>query len=103
MIAHRNVIANIMQVRWHEEPGRRAKGVETQIQLGLLPFSHIYGLVVVAQVGTYRGDGVIVLPKFELKTLLETIQRFKINFMHIVGLTQRVLPCLEDGDDEWLY
>ncbi|KAI2605084.1 acetyl-CoA synthetase-like protein [Hypoxylon fragiforme] len=84
MIAHRNVIANIMQVRWHEEPGRRAKGVETQIQLGLLPFSHIYGLVVVAQVGTYRGDGVIVLPKFELKTLLETIQRFKINFMHIV-------------------
>ncbi|KAI1392337.1 acetyl-CoA synthetase-like protein [Hypoxylon trugodes] len=84
MIAHRNVIANMMQIRWHEDPGRRAKGVETQVQLGLLPFSHIYGLVVVVQAGTYRGDEVIVLPKFELKTLLETIQRFKIQVMHIV-------------------
>ncbi|KAI1466557.1 acetyl-CoA synthetase-like protein [Daldinia caldariorum] len=84
MIAHRNVIANMMQIRWHEDPGRRAKGVETQVQLGLLPLSHIYGLVVVSQGGTYRGDAVIVLPKFELKTLLEIIQRYKINFMHIV-------------------
>ncbi|KAI2637667.1 acetyl-CoA synthetase-like protein [Hypomontagnella submonticulosa] len=84
MIAHRNVIANMMQVRWHEDPGRRAKGVETQVQLGLLPLSHIYGLVVCAQAGTYRGDSVIVLPRFELKSLLETIQRFKVNFMHIV-------------------
>ncbi|KAI6088484.1 acetyl-CoA synthetase-like protein [Hypoxylon rubiginosum] len=84
MIAHRNVISNIMQIRWHEEPGRRAKGVETHNQIGLLPFSHIYGLVVVALAGTYRGDGVIVLPKFELTTFLETIQRFKVNFMHIV-------------------
>ncbi|KAI1803857.1 acetyl-CoA synthetase-like protein [Daldinia bambusicola] len=84
MIAHRNVIANMMQLRWHEDPGRRAKGVETQVQLGLLPLSHIYGLVVVAQGGTYRGDAVIILPKFELKTLLEVIQRYKINFMHIV-------------------
>ncbi|KAK6952084.1 hypothetical protein Daesc_006613 [Daldinia eschscholtzii] len=84
MVAHRNVIANMMQIRWHEDPGRRAKGVETQVQLGLLPLSHIYGLVVVAQAGTYRGDAVIILPKFELKILLETIQRYKINFMHIV-------------------
>ncbi|KAI1654715.1 acetyl-CoA synthetase-like protein [Daldinia decipiens] len=84
MIAHRNVIANVMQFRCHEDPGRKAKGIETQVQLGLLPLSHIYGLVVVAQAGTYRGDSVIILPKFELKTLLETIQRYKINFMHIV-------------------
>ncbi|KAI1212665.1 acetyl-CoA synthetase-like protein [Annulohypoxylon truncatum] len=84
MIAHRNVIANMMQLRWHEDPGRRMKGVETQVQLGLLPFSHIYGLVVTAQAGTYRGDEVIVLPKFELTALLEVIQGFKVQFMHIV-------------------
>ncbi|KAI1454058.1 acetyl-CoA synthetase-like protein [Annulohypoxylon moriforme] len=84
MIAHRNVIANVMQIRWHDDPGRRMKGVETQVQLGLLPFSHIYGLVVIAQAGTYRGDEVIVLPKFELKALLEVIQKFKVQFMHIV-------------------
>ncbi|KAI8623142.1 acetyl-CoA synthetase-like protein [Xylariaceae sp. FL1651] len=84
MIAHRNIIANAMQIRWHEEPGRRQKGVETQTQIGQLPMSHIYGLVVVVNAAAYRGDSVVVLPRFELKTLLECIQRFKINFMHLV-------------------
>ncbi|KAJ8109614.1 hypothetical protein ONZ43_g6084 [Nemania bipapillata] len=84
MIAHRNVIANLMQIRWHEDAGRRQNGVETQTQIGLLPLSHIYGLVVIANAGAYRGDGTIILPRFELTTLLESIQRFKINFMHLV-------------------
>ncbi|KAI1500621.1 hypothetical protein F5X99DRAFT_385410 [Biscogniauxia marginata] len=84
MVAHRNVIANMMQVRWHEQPGREAKGIQTQVELGLLPLSHIYGLVVIAFAGVYRGDEVIILPRFELDTLLECIQRFKINFMHLV-------------------
>ncbi|KAI2617130.1 acetyl-CoA synthetase-like protein [Hypoxylon sp. NC1633] len=84
MISHRNVIANILQIRWHEESSRRARGVETQVAIGLLPLSHIYGLVVVAQACTYRGDGVIILPKFELKTFLQTIQKHKINQLHIV-------------------
>ncbi|KAI1433280.1 hypothetical protein GGR50DRAFT_515723 [Xylaria sp. CBS 124048] len=84
MIAHRNIIANVMQLRWHEDVGRRQKGVETQTQIGLLPMSHIYALVVVANSGVYRGDRTIVMPRFELKPFLESIQRFKINFMHLV-------------------
>ncbi|RYC65745.1 hypothetical protein CHU98_g416 [Xylaria longipes] len=84
MIAHRNIIANAMQIRWHEETGRRQKGVETQRQIGLLPMSHIYALVMVVNTGAYRGDGTIVLPRFELKTFLECIQKFKINFLHVV-------------------
>ncbi|OTB03922.1 hypothetical protein M426DRAFT_321224 [Hypoxylon sp. CI-4A] len=87
MIAHRNMIANMMQIVAFEEPARKEKGVETQVELGLLPLSHIYGLTVVAQTGTYRGDEVIILPKFELKTLLETIQKYKVNFMHLVPPT----------------
>ncbi|KAI0012056.1 acetyl-CoA synthetase-like protein [Xylariaceae sp. FL0662B] len=84
MIAHRNVIANMMQVRWHEDPGRKARNVETQVQAGILPFSHIYGLVVVTQAGPYRGDSTVVLPRFEFQTFLECIQKFKINMMHVV-------------------
>ncbi|KAI0413270.1 hypothetical protein F5X98DRAFT_352530 [Xylaria grammica] len=84
MIAHRNIIANVMQIRWHEETGRQQKAIETQTQIGLLPMSHIYGLVVVVNTGLYRGDGVIVLPRFEFTTFLQTIQKFKINFMHLV-------------------
>ncbi|KAH8662127.1 hypothetical protein BX600DRAFT_382106 [Xylariales sp. PMI_506] len=84
MISHRNVIANVMQARWFESVGRKKNGVSTQITLGLLPLSHIYGLVLAAHASIYRGDGVIILPKFDLKGLLETIQRFKISFLYLV-------------------
>lgn len=84
MISHRNVISNMMQIRWYESVGRQEKGIETQIALGLLPISHIYGLVVVTLGAIYRGDAVIILPRFELKRLLETIERFKVNFLYLV-------------------
>jgi long-subunit acyl-CoA synthetase (AMP-forming) len=87
MIAHINVIANMMQIRWHDSVGRKAKGGPIQITLGLLPLSHIYGLVVIALSSVYNGDGVIILPKYEIKSLLETIQKFKINFLYLVRIS----------------
>ncbi|KEZ41351.1 hypothetical protein SAPIO_CDS7464 [Scedosporium apiospermum] len=84
MIAHANVIANILQVTTYESVPRKQNGVGTQVSLGLLPFSHIYALVVICHVGTYRGDEIIVLPKFDLKTLLAAVQNFKIRQMCIV-------------------
>ncbi|KAK6189628.1 GAL4 enhancer protein [Pestalotiopsis sp. IQ-011] len=84
MISHRNVIANMMQIRWFESVNREEQGIETQTTLGLLPISHIYGLVVVTLSAIYRGDAVIILPRFELKGLLDTVQRFKINFLYLV-------------------
>jgi len=84
MISHRNCIANMMQIRWHEEPGRRSHGIETQAQMGLLPMSHIYGLVFISLAAMYRGDETFVLPKFELPTLLKCVQENKVNFMHLV-------------------
>jgi len=85
MIAHANVIANILQVTTYESVPRKQNGVGTQVSLGLLPFSHIYALVVICHVGTYRGDEIIVLPKFDLKALLAAVQNFKIRQMCIVS------------------
>ncbi|KAI2627219.1 hypothetical protein GGS21DRAFT_540714 [Xylaria nigripes] len=84
MIAHYNIIANVMQIRTYEDVARSQRDSQTQTQVGLLPLSHIYGLVVVATTGTYRGDGTIILPRFELKTLLQAIQKHRINMMHLV-------------------
>ncbi|KAG7291737.1 hypothetical protein NEMBOFW57_001757 [Staphylotrichum longicolle] len=84
MISHQNVIANTMQYCLFEDVGRKKNGVDTQVELGLLPFSHIYGLVVVAHSATWRGDEVIVLPKFELTDFLRAIERFKINHIPLV-------------------
>ena len=84
MVSHRNVIANVMQYTLHESYGRKKFGVETQVVLGLLPFSHIYGLVVIAHGATWRGDEVVVLPKFDLTQYLQAIHKFKINHLLVV-------------------
>jgi acyl-CoA synthetase (AMP-forming)/AMP-acid ligase II len=84
MITHRNVIANTLQFTVHETVGRKKFGIETQNVVGVLPFSHIYGLVIVGHVSYYRGDQVIVLPKYDLTTFLASIEKHKINSLVIV-------------------
>jgi acyl-CoA synthetase (AMP-forming)/AMP-acid ligase II len=91
MISHRNVIANILQYCIYEDVARKKQGVETQVELGLLPFSHIYGLQVIAHSGTWRGDEIIVLPKFELTQFLHAIETFKINHLLVVRALRRLL------------
>ena len=53
-------------------------------QTGLLPFSHIYGLIVLIHVGPYRGDGVVVMPRYDFAGMLQSIQRYKINILYLV-------------------
>ncbi|KAM5346992.1 hypothetical protein ACJ41O_009997 [Fusarium nematophilum] len=83
-ITHHNVIANILQMTVQDGVGRKAAGVDTQVQLGLLPLSHIYGLVPVAHYGVYNGDETVILPRFELKSLLNAVQKFKIEQLALV-------------------
>lgn len=86
MISHRNVIANTLQISAFEKNYRDRGGPSFKdVGLGLLPQSHIYGLVVICHAGPYRGDQIIVLPKFELKPFLTSIQRFKITSLFLVS------------------
>lgn len=91
MISHRNVIANTMQIKTFDKPYRDniIKDLRNQSDyiencLGLLPMSHIYGLVVICHASVYRGDGVIVLPKFDFPTTLQAIQDHKISTLFLV-------------------
>lgn len=90
MISHYNVIANTLQINTYEAPYRQMLCEEegnthyTENALGLLPLSHIYGLIVIAHSSTYRGDGVIVLPKYDFKWLLTSIQDYKISMLFLV-------------------
>ena len=90
MISHRNVIANTLQIKTYEKPQRdplKVPGSQydyTDVALGLLPQSHIYSLVVICHSTTYRGDQVVNLPKFEMASYLNAIQRFKINTLYLV-------------------
>ncbi|KAJ9612070.1 hypothetical protein H2200_003665 [Cladophialophora chaetospira] len=86
MISHRNVIANTLQISLYDKPARDALGGPNyqDVALGLLPQSHIYALIVICHASTYRGDQVIILPRFELNHYLNAIQTYKINTLLIV-------------------
>ena len=104
MISHYNVLANTVQISTYEAPHREKLRKElnlteyTETCLGLLPMSHIYGLIVISHLGPYRGDAVIVLPKYDFKWLLQSIQDYKIQMLYlvppmIIHLTKEAKTC----------
>ncbi|KAF4440626.1 putative phenylacetyl-CoA ligase [Fusarium austroafricanum] len=84
MISHRNVIANVLQLTTYECVSRQKDGIETQACLGALPFSHIYGLLIISFASTFRGDEVVVLPEFDLEKALIAVQTYKIAHLNVV-------------------
>ena len=84
-ISHYNIISNVLQRATFEAPWReKNNNGASEVVIGFLPFSHIYGLVLICHTSTYRGDQVIVLPKFDLTHFLKSIERFKIEELFVV-------------------
>jgi ribosome assembly protein SQT1 len=75
-----------MQIAVYDKASRDKAGGKDYLEnaLGLLPQSHIYGLIVICHVSTYRGDGCIILPKFDMHHYLTAIAKFDINTLYIV-------------------
>lgn len=51
--------------------------------LGVLPFFHIYGLTCLVQQPLHRGIEVVVMPGFDLKLFLASIQKHKITYIYV--------------------
>jgi acyl-CoA synthetase (AMP-forming)/AMP-acid ligase II len=77
MLTHRNLIANLMQVDALEDRDLRAF-------VGVLPFFHIYGMVVIMNLALLRGATVVTMPRFELEPFLKVLQEWPIALAHIV-------------------
>lgn len=90
MISHRNVIANILQISTNEQNWRsslqdKSKSAPySEVVLDVLPQSHIYGLLYICHLAFFRGDQVVVLPRFDLKEMLQTIDQYRINTLMLV-------------------
>lgn len=52
--------------------------------LGLVPASHVFGIVSVSHMCTYRGDSVVILPKYDMRHMLETVARYRIQTFLVV-------------------
>jgi acyl-CoA synthetase (AMP-forming)/AMP-acid ligase II len=77
LLTHRNVVANLLQIDAMESSEIRAL-------LGVLPFFHIYGMVVIMNHGLLRGAVVVTLPRFDLETVLRVLQDYPIALGHVV-------------------
>ena len=64
MLTHRNLVANLVQIDAIEVPDLTAFA-------GVLPFFHIYGMVVIMNFGLMRGATIVTLPRFELEPFLQ--------------------------------
>ncbi|KAL2848868.1 hypothetical protein BJY01DRAFT_262403 [Aspergillus pseudoustus] len=82
MISHKNVIANVLQLGVYEQSQRQDKFRD--VALGVLPQNHIYALVVICHASVYRGDQVVILPRYDFKRMLQVIDKFSIRTLYLV-------------------
>jgi acyl-CoA synthetase (AMP-forming)/AMP-acid ligase II len=78
MLTHYNLVANMRQMDGLDYFHR------DDILLCVLPLFHIYGLVVVLNMGLYLGATIVIMPRFDLEQFLELIQKYRVTLSHIV-------------------
>ncbi|KIY51233.1 amp dependent CoA ligase [Fistulina hepatica ATCC 64428] len=92
MISHYSVIANVLQMADHQQlddPHIRVMG-PGEVCAAVLPFFHIYGLIVIMHFCLFAGNALVVFPKFNFVEFLKSIERYKIS---IIVPPQVVLLC----------
>jgi acyl-CoA synthetase (AMP-forming)/AMP-acid ligase II len=77
MLTHRNLVAQLNQIDAIES-------VQTPALLGVLPFFHIYGMVILVMHGLMRGSTIVTMPRFEFEPFLKVLQDWPIVTAHIV-------------------
>jgi acyl-CoA synthetase (AMP-forming)/AMP-acid ligase II len=78
MLTHHNLVANIRQMEG------LCYFFETDTLICVLPLFHIYGLVVVLNMGLYTGATIVTMPRFELETFLKAAQDYEVSLAHLV-------------------
>jgi len=77
MLTHRNLVANICQMTAHSR-------ADDDRVIAVLPFFHIYGLVVLMNLSLYRGVTVVTMPRFDLAQFLLAVQDYRITRAYVV-------------------
>lgn len=79
MLTHRNLVANLAQVK-----ADAPMLTPDDIVVGVLPFFHIYGMVVIMGAALVEGATIVSMPRFELEPFLKVLQDHKITYANVV-------------------
>jgi acyl-CoA synthetase (AMP-forming)/AMP-acid ligase II len=78
MLTHHNLVSNIKQM----------EGLnyffENDTLICVLPLFHIYGLVVILNMGLYTGATIVTMPRFDLEGFLKAVQDYDVTLAHLV-------------------
>ena len=84
MLTHRNLVANIAQCTHPDVTPKSDDELAAERAIAVLPFFHIYGLVVLMNIPLFRGATVVTMPRFDLAQFLQTIQHYEVNRAWVV-------------------
>ena len=78
MLTHRNLVSNLAQTNAVEKIG------QDEVLIGILPFYHIYGMVVIMCGALRVGATIVTMPRFELEDFLGLIQKHSVTTAYLV-------------------
>lgn len=78
MLTHYNLVANLRQMEGLSYFSRN------DTLICVLPLFHIYGLVVILNLGLQKGATIVTMPRFDLEQFLETAGKYKVTLAHLV-------------------
>jgi acyl-CoA synthetase (AMP-forming)/AMP-acid ligase II len=81
MLTHANLVANLCQCEGAEDFDGFRDG---DVILAVLPFFHIYGLVVIMKLGLSRGATIVSMPRFDFGEFLTALQRHRVTIAPLV-------------------
>jgi acyl-CoA synthetase (AMP-forming)/AMP-acid ligase II len=77
MLTHRNLVANMEQIRAVHRIGA------DDVLVGLLPFFHIYGQTVVVNLGLAHGATIVTMARFDMGAFLDLLERHRVTRAHV--------------------
>jgi acyl-CoA synthetase (AMP-forming)/AMP-acid ligase II len=78
MLTHHNLVSNLCQMDGLDYFARN------DTLVAVLPLFHIYGLVVILNMGLRMGATVVTMPRFDLDQFLEILQKYNVTLAHLV-------------------
>ena len=83
-VSHKNVIANVIQQTVFESVAKQSSS-SPETCLTVIPQSHAATLVM-CHTMVFRGDSIVVLPKFDMFKMLKAVQQFQVDRLFLVSL-----------------
>jgi acyl-CoA synthetase (AMP-forming)/AMP-acid ligase II len=78
MLTHHNLVSNMCQMQG------LSYFTEDDTLVAVLPLFHIYGLVVILNLGLLEGATIVMMPRFELEPFLQILQDHEVTLAHLV-------------------